>query len=224
MYALNRIATVTNNNGTTTYGYFKDSRLRQVQYPNAIAAHYQYDRAGRVKAIENRQNGGPVSRYDYLYDGNGNRVQQTEVNGGTGETTRYVYDDFDRLEKVQNGVHGCPSDPAILCSLSTANRSVSYTYDDAFNRTGEQHVDGTGTTILDRTYIINTCNQIDNIVDNLNTALNIAYTYDANGNQLSKIQSGDVTEYVWGNRDHLRKVVQDGANVGQFRYSAHVSA
>lgn len=217
---LNRIDTVINIAGVTDYSYYRDSQIKTVTYPNSISAHYQYDAASRVKNIENRQNNAIVSRFDYLYDANGNRDQQTEINGASPEVTRYQYDALDRLTDVYYNMASCPSSAEDLCAITTANLHVNYGYDRAYNRTSEVHTDSVGTIILDRTLVPNNRNQIDNIIDNLDATAHVDYSYDQNGNQLSKTTGSEVSEFVWDTRNNLRQVMQGGSTVGQFLYDA----
>jgi len=72
---LNRMQTVTTPAGVTEYLYFRNSRLKEIRYPNGTKASYVYDLANRVKQIENRHNTALASRFEYDYDLNGNRIE-----------------------------------------------------------------------------------------------------------------------------------------------------
>ena len=50
-----------------------------------------------------------MSSYAYGYDANGNRLTQTETNGGPPETTTYTYDELNRLETIRYPVDRRPS-------------------------------------------------------------------------------------------------------------------
>jgi RHS repeat-associated protein len=201
---LNRIAQVVNTQGTTTYTYYRDSRIKSVEYPNDTESLYQYEAAGRVESINNTQNAALLSRFDYTYDANGNRDTQTEQNGGAAEVTSYLYDDLDRLEQV-----------------TYPDKVVTYTYDDAYNRQTEVEVEtGGGTTVKNWDYHYNDRHQLTSITDLLDSAQNIQYQYDFNGNQTQKTQAGDVSDFVYDARDNLRQVLVGGSSVGQFLYDA----
>ena len=83
--ALNRLTAVATGTGVATYDYYLDSRRKKVSYPNASFETVTYDAAARVQSVENRQSATAVlSRFDYLYDKNGNRTQQVETRGNPG--------------------------------------------------------------------------------------------------------------------------------------------
>lgn len=203
--ALNRVDTVTNAQGVTDYDYDRSSLKTKVTYPNGTEAAWTYDDAGRIETIENRQSGAVVSSYSYIYDDNGNRTQQTEVNGGAAEVTTYDFDNLDRLEQV-----------------TYPDKTTTYTYDAAYNRETETTREGTETT-EDKTYSYNNRNQVTSITDSI-SGEQIQYDYDANGNRTQKtvipadagIQT--ITEFVYDVRDQLRQITQGGSSVGQFLY------
>lgn len=201
---LNRVQSVRTAQGVTQYTYDRDSRMNRVQYPNNTTASYTYDRVGRTTAIINRQNGAVVSSYDYQYDQNSNRTQQTEVNGGPSEVTTYEYDTLDRLTQVVY-----------------PDSTVDYSYDLVYNRLSELVVDNTNTELKDWNYQYNERHQLTDIVDRLDTNQNIAYTFDPNGNQTSKTQAGVTTDFLFDARDHIRQVLVGGSSVGQFLYDPH---
>ena len=95
--ALNRVASVTNTGGITTYDYDRSSLLTKTTYPNGTSAINTYDRAKRTQTVTNNQSTAVVSSYQYTYDVNGNRTQQIELNGAAIETTTYGHDSNDRL-------------------------------------------------------------------------------------------------------------------------------
>jgi RHS repeat-associated protein len=200
--ALNRaVSTLLPGGGTATYEYFKDSRPKRITFPNAIKAATTYDGAGRVLAVAHTLGAATVSRYDYLYDANGNRTQQIEQNGGAAETTTYGYDDADRLTDI-----------------AYPDQFVSYTYDAVGNRLSEHGTDGAGTTILDRLFTYNARDQLEAIDDLLDPAQSIAYTYDANGNQVGKQQGAVATTFAYDVLDRLTQVTEDGSLLGRYAY------
>ncbi|MCG8519638.1 MAG: DUF6531 domain-containing protein [Pseudomonadales bacterium] len=204
---LNRLQSVVNLNGTTGYQYDKSGLRTRVSYPFNAEMAYSYDAVGRTESVTHRQNNALVSRFEYDYDAHGNRTRQDEENGRGLETTRYVYDTLDRLTEVTY--------PDVPAGTGT---TVIYSYDAAWNRTGETILNQQATTIGDRTYHYTNRNQIERIDDHLNPSLAIQYGFDANGNQVSKSQGGASTGFVYDARDNLRSVTTGGSTVGQFLY------
>ncbi|MFZ5604001.1 MAG: hypothetical protein ACOY7J_16235, partial [Pseudomonadota bacterium] len=200
---LNRIAQVVNAQGTTQYDYFRDSQLKTVTYPNNIRSRYTYDTAGRVDTIINTQNSAVVSSYDYDYDRNGNRTEQIEINGGAAETTTYDFDDLDRLTGV-----------------TYPDQTVTYTYDLAYNRKTEIARSSDNTVTKHWQYQYNDRHQLTDILDQLDNANSITYSYDDNGNQTAKTKASEITAFVFDARDDMRRVQVGGSTVGQFLYDA----
>lgn len=200
--ALNRLSTVHNATGISSYGYDRSSLLATISYPNGAVADYHYDNARRVAQVSNRLNGAVVSQYDYSYDSNGNRLSQQETNGSGVETTTYVYDNNDRLTDADY-----------------PDATVSYGYDAAYNRTSETAVEkATMTTVANKSFSYNNRNQVTSISDSANAANNTTYNYDANGNQTLKTQNGATLNFLYDIRDRLVRVSQDTTTLGQFRY------
>jgi RHS repeat-associated protein len=187
--------------GVTTYSYFKDSQLKRVDFPNATRAAYTYDAAGRVESIANTLGAATISRYDYGYDANGNRVEQIEENGGAPETTTYAYDDADRLTEV-----------------AYPDRTATYAYDNVGNRIGEQAVDPGGALLVDRTLANNERNQLTTITDHLDPQASVTYTWDANGNQTAKTVDTTTTAFTFDLRDRLVQITQGAALLGRYAY------
>ena len=187
--------------GVTAYSYFKDSRLQRVDFPNGTRATYAYDIAGRVASIVNTFGAATISRYDYLYDANGNRVEQIEENGGAPETTAYGYDDADRLTEV-----------------TYPDRTVAYGYDGVGNRVSEDAADPGGAPLVDRTLAYNERNQLTSITDHLDPQASVTYTWDANGNQTAKTVDTTTAAFTFDLRDRLVQVTQGAALLGRYAY------
>lgn len=97
--------------------------------------------------------------------------------------------------------------------------TVDYDYDAAYNRTRETSVEkATGTTVSDKTYVVNSRNQVTSITDSVNAANDTSYDYDANGNQTQKTQNGHILTFDYDVRDRLIRVSQDATTLGAFRY------
>lgn len=204
---LNRVSTVTNLQGTTKYSYDKSGLRLKVTYPGNAVMAYQYDEVGRTDTITHSQNSAQVSKYHYEYDTHGNRTGQEEENGRGLEVSTYAYDNLDRLTQVTY--------PDVPVGTGT---TVLYTYDAAYNRTGETTLNVEATTIADKTYRYNSRNQLTAVDDNLDPGQNVTYDFDANGNQIAKTKATVATDFVYDVRNNLRSVTTGGSTVGQFLY------
>jgi RHS repeat-associated protein len=197
---------------TTTYTYWPDDLLKTVQTPNGIGATHGYDKADRLTALTNAKGGATVSRYAYTYDQNGNRLSQVEENGGTTETTTYTYDGLDRLTTVTY-----PTDANYL-----NGRVVSYGYDAVGNRARETERTTAGAILADKQGVFDNTNRLTSLADLVTPANSTTFTWDPNGNQLSKtVGTGLPTEYRYDIRDKLVETVQGPATLGRFQYDFH---
>jgi RHS repeat-associated protein len=195
---------------TTRYTYWPDDLLHTVTYPNGVVATHDYDKADRLLTLANARGATPVSSYTYSYDPNGNRLTQIEVNGGQTETTGYGYDDLDRLASVTY-----PVDAAY-----PQGRVVTYGYDAVGNRVRETEKDSTGTLLADKQGAFDAANRLTELQDLVTPAESTTFTWDANGNQLTKTTGGVTTENRYDVRDKLVEVVQGVSTLGRFQYDA----
>ena len=172
---------------------------------------------------------GTVSRFDYGYDANGNRVRQLErrtepgsTSLGAQEETRYGYDGLDRLVGV-----GYP------------DRTVLYALDAVGNRIGERVVPAPNTLVLtaasysgaaagltsDLTATFNRADWLVSQTDAVDATRSATYGYDLVGNLTDKVKGGVVRQLRWSYRDTLTSVIQGpGAGqmveVGRYDYDA----
>ena len=217
----NRLQATTTAFGTaaaarTAQTYWPDDLLHTVAYPNGVTATHEYDKADRLLSVRNERAGAAVSSFTYAgldeggqpvsYDANGNRLIQIETNGGVTETTRYTYDDLDRLASV-----AYPPDAS-----HPAARVVTYGYDAVGNRVRETERAAAATILADRQGIFDSINRLTSLTDvskpegdpeRLTT-----FTWDPNGNQTSKTvgsgASATSTRYIYDERDKLVEVQQ----------------
>src|SRR5579884_1185520 len=117
---LNRLRTVTDSSGQTTYGYDDVGNLQGFTYPNGVVTSYGYDQLNRLKQMGSTAQGTPISSYTYTLGPAGNRLTVAEL-GGRGVV--YGYDSLYRLtsETVRADPHN-------------KNGAINYTYDNVGNR------------------------------------------------------------------------------------------
>ncbi|WP_444998447.1 RHS repeat-associated core domain-containing protein [Aliikangiella sp. IMCC44359] len=203
--ALNRAVNVANGQGVTEYTYDRSSRQTQVSYPNGTQSQTTYDGAGRTKSIRNLQNASVISQFDYVLDANGNREQQTETQGALVEVTDYHYDENDRLTQTDISVAG------------SVIETTQLTYDKNYNRLTELKT-ANGQTVINKTFVYNSRNQVTQVTDNLDTNQSATYTYDNNGNRIKKQSISQTENYAYDVRDQLKEITQGGSSIGQFLY------
>ncbi|MCG8317644.1 MAG: putative Ig domain-containing protein, partial [Pseudomonadales bacterium] len=176
---LNRLETVVDANGTTTYAYYDNGNLFTVTYPNGVVTEYQYNAVNQLEVLTTRDaQNNILTSYTYGLDNTGRREDITEANG---RFTDYVYDDLYRLtdEIVTDPING--------------DYSANYQYDWVGNRIYET-VDGVSTAYR----------YDDN--DRLEQQGGTIFVYDDNGNTLTETLDGVVTTYTYDEKNLLASV------------------
>jgi RHS repeat-associated protein len=197
----NRQTAMTDSTGTWSYSYDNADRNTQITSPNGTVT-YTYDHADRRATMAVTGTG----TWTYTYD-NGDRL--TSVQNPYSETTSYAYDTANRLTQV-----------------TYANTSkAQYAYDNGDRLTDVWHKKNDNTVLEHFTYAYNNANHItrrtdtngdvttfgydnaDQLTSESRTGANsysITYTYDGNGNRLTKVQGGVTTNYTYQtNSDRL---------------------
>jgi RHS repeat-associated protein len=206
--ALNRLSTVQETNtGTTNYAYDNVGNLQSVAYTNGVAHAYSYDTRNRLSnlGVTGTVNGtpGPIASYAYTLDSSGHRTAVAELSG---RTVNYGYDNLYRL-----------TTETIAADPSAINGAVSYVYDPVGNRTQKvSTLPGYPGGLLN----YNANDQLttdgydangNTVGSGANTGSNgyiydfenhllqqgaISFTYDGDGNRVSKTVAGITTTYL----------------------------
>ena len=174
--ALNRLKTVTDSQGTTTYDYDAIGRQTKVTFSNGLTTEYSYDSRNRITNITHKKSDGTVLQsFAYTLDAVGNRTQIVEHSG---RTVDYEYNSVNQLTKevVSNDPNG-------------NNTTTTFTYDAAGNLITKT-IDG-----ISESYSYN-----EN--DQLTTKGSVTYAYDANGN----LVDDGTNSYEYDDKNRLVKV------------------
>lgn len=219
--ALNRPVTITDDNGTandptdnrvTKYGYDRAGRTVELVAANGQVTRNTYDELGRLTArvlyrsTTQMDNAGRLASFTWSHDALGNVLSQTEYWFASGSQparsrgTAMTYDGVNRL------LSETVTEPGV------AQVTTLYSYDAANNRRTKTVSIGDGIApagleIGHWTYGYNTANQlvrVDKRPTPTGTIIGGAsYTYDANGNRLTKVVDGTIavtyrtTNYTW---------------------------
>ncbi len=186
---------------TTAYTYDDADRLTSVSDPLDHTTGYEYDPVGNRTSVTDPNDHTTAYAYDpanhlagvtdaadettcYEYDEVGNLVSRTDAND---HTTTYAYDHANRLTGV--------TDPL--------DRSTAITYDGAGNP--ETRTDATGQTT---TYTYDALNRVT-AIDYEDTATpDVAFAYDANGNQTAMTDGGGTQTATFDDLDRLTGVTR----------------
>lgn len=196
------------------YRYDERNRLMEVKVGAKIIAKYEYYANGKLKWEENE-----TGRRQYAYDVNGNLSSVTEADGKAisyqydylgnrtsmtdqfGATTSYGYDNMNRLNNINVGTvstsYGYYSNGTLKNISYPGSTKEELTYDGAKNLTKLVNTTKNGSALI--TY-------------------NYDYTYDASGNQLSKLENGIKTDYIYDELNRIQKVKEQEIDIAAYTY------
>ncbi len=181
----NRLASITNALGHTTQitNYDPADRPQTIIDPNNIQTQLSYDTAGRLETVT-KAYGTPLATTTTLgYDNVGNL--ETITLPGNIQLT-YSYDDARRLTGVEDN----------------SGNTITYTLDDAGNRTGEDIRDSLGTLAYTNTKVFDELSRLIEVVD-ANTD-STYFSYDLNGNLKQTVDANtNPTTYAYDGLDRL---------------------
>ncbi len=173
-------------------------RLRETNSPNGVSARYSYDDGNKLTKLVNQTSQGIISQHDYGYDTSGRRSGHTENIAATTTDYTYSYDNLDRLVEVFKD--------------AGATSVENYKYDQYGNRR-TRHPNGGPTHF----YQYDNAQQLQNIRDGSDVGSPVAsFTYDDNGNLISKDESGVTRAFTYDALDQLEQV--EGSNIATETY------
>ena len=226
--ALNRLVSVGNPNGKVVgYGYDAIGHRISLTYPDGKVVNYKYDATNHLSAVTD-WTGLTTS---YSYDPAGNLIGMSAPNN---TSSRYSYDDANQLTSVVNrSIDQVRSFSYVLDKvgnrlqvISQSGKKVSYGYDalyrlttwvDPAGRTTHYAYDDVGNRISTTEpsgVITNYSYDSDDRLLNMGST---AFTYDANGNRLTKTTAHGTVNYHFDALNRLSSVIGDGVE-SRFKY------
>ncbi len=195
--ALGRVATATNAKGVaTTYTYDAlGNRLTATDAAGTVS--YAYDALGRCVSVTDR-NGNSQA---FAYDAKGQIVKVTDKNGNE---TKYTYDGNGNILKTTDAMG-----TEVLFQYNANDQLVKMT---------QNRVDGVHeqTEQLVTLYEYDGRNLVTKVVRADSQEL---YTYDGNGNMVSKTDGdGYVTEYIYNSLDLVSHINYNGTKEVSYQY------
>jgi RHS repeat-associated protein len=197
--AANKLAqTVSSTDGTSNFSYDATNQLTGVDNSSLVDEAYSYDANGNRTNIgyQTGTNNQLLSdgKFNYTYDGEGNRTLRTEI--ATGSVTEYNWDYRNRLTAV-----------AFKDAAGVVTKTIEYTYDVDNQRIGKT-IDGQ----VSERYVIDR-NQISLVFDGAGTQTH-RYLY---GTAVDQVLADERrSSVVWALADNLgtvRDLIDDGGNV-----------
>ena len=186
--AVGRLVTVTDpDGGLTRHHYDAAGNLLLQELPNGLVRSNTFNLRNQLTAVEHRHGSEIVAGFHYTLGPIGHRLGVVEHNG---RTVHYEYDALQRL--IRESVFNDPSG---------SNRTNTYTYDPVGNRLAWSLASTLGLE-EHRTYTYDPNDQLlaeTNVLSGDVTR----FTYDANGNTLSRSNALEQATYTWNTDDRL---------------------
>ncbi|MEM1058611.1 MAG: putative Ig domain-containing protein [Verrucomicrobiota bacterium] len=224
--ALNRLESMTEGARLTEYGYDLNGNIRLKTLPNGDTCLRGFDALNRKTTMSGRTHtAAPLYLYTHQYDLSGNLrhliEDYPETGAGPGIADRTVsttYDGASRLlaEAVDQGSDG------------TVDTRTEYGYDAAHNRIAKTAITdlaGTPSTVVTGYHYGNALNQLAYVWTEAGTpdgqwnsgseAKRAEFTYDANGNRLTRTAEGATDVYIWDYENRLVALDQNTTDAGQ---------
>ena len=198
---LNRLSAVSEGNVTqASYTYDTNGNRTSLTYTNGVTETYSYNLANWVTGLANMDGSTTLSAFTYTYYASGNRKTETDQSG---KTTSYTYDGLGRLTQESE----------------TNGKTIAYSYDAAGNRT-QMSVTGTETYTVAYSYNANNRLQTETKTQTGGNTVTY-YTYDANGNTLSRmvLAGGNTTEATAYGYDRFNRLISLTGGGGTVYYS-----
>ena len=208
---------LTGRSFTNGYAYDAASNRTGFTDPESGTTSYSYDTLNRLTSLAPPSAFGSGS-FGFSYDGLSRQTQMTRPNG---VTSHYSYDSVSRLLSVLHQVGSSTIDGDAYTLDAAGNRTAkgdylasvmsNYTYDALYQLT---QVTQGGTTkesysydpVGNRTASLGVSSYTTNSSNELTATSNASYTYDYNGNTLTKVVSSNTTTYAWDYENRLTSV------------------
>ena len=204
-------------NETASYTYDANGNKKSETLANGVVSTYTYNDANRITKIENKSGNSTISSYEYSYYFDGSDSCKVRDENGIIEKTEYEYDGLKRL-----------TEEAVKVGNKTSD-TYSYEYDDYGNRSkmiasgSENYVteynynnaQGKYTALLQKEVKTVEDENTLKLQDNVKQTV---YTYDANGNQITKTADGKTETNSY---DGLNQLIgfTDGETTASYAYN-----
>jgi len=220
--ATTNYAFLTSRNFTTSYSYDAASNRTGFTDPESGATSYAYDTLNRLQTLTPPSAFSGTGNFGFTYDALSRRTQMTRPNS---LKSVYAYDSLSRLLSVLHQSGSTTLDGAAYGVDNAGNRTSktdelanvtsNYTYDPIYELT--QVTQSTSTTesysydaVGNRLSSLGVSSYTNNSSNELTATSSTSYTYDNNGNTLTKEVGSNTTSYAWDFENRLTSVTLPG--------------
>src|SRR5712664_2720868 len=213
---------LTARNFTTGYSYDAASNRTGFTDPESGSTAYAYDTLNRLQTLTPPSAFSGTGSFGFSYDALSRRTQMTRPNN---VATNYAYDNLSRLQGVLHQPAGSTIDGAMYTVDNAGNRTAktdqlagvtsNYGYDAIYELTNVTR--GTNTAesytydpVGNRLSSLGVSPYSVNVSNQLTSTPNTSYTYDGNGNMLTKVVGSNATSYAWDFENRLASVTLPG--------------
>ena len=216
-------AFLTGRNFTTAYAYDAASNRTGFTDPESGSTTYAYDTLNRLQSLTPPSAFTSAGNFGFSYDALSRRTGLTRPNS---VNTTYSYDNLSRLLSVTHAIGSTTLDGASYTVDNAGNRqsrtplpsgtATNFTYDSIYELlTAAQ---GSTTTesysydpVGNRLTSLGVSSYTTNSSNELTAKTGTTYTYDNNGNTLTKVDSTGTTNYTWDFENRLTSVALPGS-------------
>lgn len=219
-------------NETVSYTYDANGNKKSEMLANGVVSNYTYNDANKITNLVTKSGDLTISEYEYSYYLDGSDACKMRNENGIIETTEYEYDGLKRLTEESVKVGGNTTDTYAYEYDDYGNRSkMTATGSETYETVYDYTINGKYTALLQKetksvkgTSDVTPINDLaSNPFDLVNAAskdFNVettAYTYDANGNQLTKTADGKTETNTY---DGLNQLIgfTDGETTASYTY------
>ncbi len=179
------------------YHYDCLDRLEQIRYGNGIRTSYWYDADGNVSHLETCMGSDILLSFQYQYDGNGNRLMKTGIQGSATDGSSVLDITY------QYGVRGQ------LLEENRKDAVFHYTYDAAGNRIRTEYA------YNEKNQLINTEEIRTDGIRRRNT-----FTYSRQGSILKEETGSGTCRYFYNSKNQQIRIERADGQIQENRYDA----
>lgn len=190
-------------NETVSYTYDANGNKKTETLANGVVSTYTYNNANKITKIENKSGNTDISTYEYSYYLDGSDACKVRTENGIIESTSYEYDGLKRLTEESVAVGDNTTDTytyeyddygnrSKMTASGTENYTIVYSYSDS---------NGNYTALLQKE--TKTVEAEENPLDLTSNVKYTIYTYDANGNQITKTADGKTETNTYNGLNQL---------------------